>query len=195
MAAAAATATALALSSSWTTLPSRRRRGQTPPSRPCTARASVAVERAVEQGGQGEEQQRQIEGRGSGKANVRRHRVTIVDPFNDETHVLDVPEDQYILESFRDAGIELPFACRMGCCTACSVRVKSGELRQPQALGISQPLKEKGYGLLCVGYPDSDLVAELQDEDEVYVLQFGQYFAKGPVVRDDYAIELADMDE
>jgi len=30
-----------------------------------------------------------------------------------------------------------------GCCTSCAVRVKSGELRQPQALGISAELKSQ----------------------------------------------------
>lgn len=30
-----------------------------------------------------------------------------------------------------------------GCCTSCAVRVKSGQLRQPEALGISAELKEK----------------------------------------------------
>lgn len=30
-----------------------------------------------------------------------------------------------------------------GCCTSCAVRVKSGQLRQPEALGISAELKSK----------------------------------------------------
>jgi ferredoxin len=54
-----------------------------------------------------------------------------------------------------------------GCCTACAVRVKSGQLYQPEALGISAELKAKGYGLLCVGFPLSDIEVETQDEDEV----------------------------
>ncbi|CAI9772479.1 unnamed protein product [Fraxinus pennsylvanica] len=81
------------------------------------------------------------------------------------------------------------------CCTSCAVRVKSGQLRQPEALGISAELKSKGYALLCVGFPSSDLEVETQDEDEVYWLQFGRYFARGPIDRDDYALELAMGDE
>lgn len=30
-----------------------------------------------------------------------------------------------------------------GCCTSCAVRIKSGEIRQPEALGISAELKSK----------------------------------------------------
>ncbi|XP_047341118.1 ferredoxin C 2, chloroplastic isoform X2 [Impatiens glandulifera] len=82
-----------------------------------------------------------------------------------------------------------------GCCTSCAVRVKSGQLRQPEALGISAELKSQGYALLCVGYPSTDLEVETQDEDEVYWLQFGRYFARGPIERDDYALELAMGDE
>ncbi|XP_008644598.1 uncharacterized protein [Zea mays] len=82
-----------------------------------------------------------------------------------------------------------------GCCTSCAVRIKSGQIRQPEALGISAELKDKGYALLCVGFPSGDVEVETQDEDEVYWLQFGRYFARGPVERDDYALELAMGDE
>jgi len=53
----------------------------------------------------------------------------------------------------------------------------------------------QGYALLCVGFPSGDVKVETQDEDEVYWLQFGRYFARGPVERDDYALELAMGDE
>lgn len=62
----------------------------------------------------------------------------------------------------------------MGCCTACAVKVKSGELRQVEALGVSQELRDAGYGLMCVAFPVGDCELELADEDEVYELQFGR---------------------
>ncbi|KAM2554318.1 hypothetical protein TB2_018447 [Malus domestica] len=48
-----------------------------------------------------------------------------------------------------------------------------------------------GYALLCMGYPSSDLEVETQEEDEICWLQFGRYFARGLIERDDYALELA----
>ncbi|CAI5486676.1 unnamed protein product [Closterium sp. Naga37s-1] len=123
------------------------------------------------------------------------HTVTVHDRERGVTCTVDVPQDQYILQTAEEEGIKLPFACRHGCCTACAVRVISVELVQPRALGISQELKEKGYALLCVGIPLSDLEVETQDEDEVYWQQFGKYFARGPIERDDYALELAMQDE
>ncbi|XP_057847056.1 ferredoxin C 2, chloroplastic isoform X2 [Cryptomeria japonica] len=107
--------------------------------------------------------------------------VTVYDKHRGITHKFQVPEDQYILQTAEAQDISLPFACRHGCCTTCAVRVKSGVLRQPEALGISSELKSKGYALLCVGFPASDLEVETQDEDEVYWLQFGRYFARGPI--------------
>ncbi|KAB2626420.1 ferredoxin-5 [Pyrus ussuriensis x Pyrus communis] len=132
---------------------------------------------------------------GDYSASVPTHKVTVHDRQRGVSHQFLVPEDQYILHTAESQDITLPFACRHGCCTSCGVRVKSGELRQPEALGISTELKSKGYALLCVGYPSSDLEVETQDEDEVYWLQFGRYFARGPIERDDYALELAMGDE
>ncbi|AFZ14835.1 ferredoxin (2Fe-2S) [Crinalium epipsammum PCC 9333] len=96
-------------------------------------------------------------------------------------HTLTVPDDRYILHSAENQGTELPFSCRNGACTTCAVRVKSGIIHQPEALGLSPHLREQGYALLCVSYARSDLEVETQDEDEVYELQFGRYFAKGKV--------------
>ena len=96
-------------------------------------------------------------------------------------HTVQVPEDRYILQAVENQGVELPFSCRNGACTSCAVRVISGEIYQPEAMGLSPDLRDRGYALLCVAYPRSDLVVETQDEDEVYELQFGRYFGKGKV--------------
>jgi ferredoxin len=99
------------------------------------------------------------------------------------SHAVQVPDDRYILMAAESQGLDLPFACRNGACTTCAVRVCSGALHQPEAVGLSPKLRDRGYALLCVSYPCSDLVVETQDEDEVYELQFGQYFGKGKVRR------------
>lgn len=41
---------------------------------------------------------------------------------------------RYILWEAEEQGLLLPYACRMGCCTACAVRIKEGEMYQPQVL-------------------------------------------------------------
>jgi len=59
------------------------------------------------------------------------------------------------------------------------LKLISGTLQQPEAMGVSQALKDKGYALLCVAKATSDLEVETTYEDEVYDLQFGQYFGRG----------------
>ncbi|CAM6098279.1 unnamed protein product [Calypogeia fissa] len=118
------------------------------------------------------------------------HSVTIFDRQRRVSHKFSVPENQYILKAAESHNLELPASCRQGCCTACAVRIRSGELSQSEALGISSVLKEKGYGLLCVGYALSDLELETQDEDEVYMIQFGRYHGQGTIIKDDYALDL-----
>ncbi len=109
------------------------------------------------------------------------HTVTVYHRDTDKTYSFQVSEDRYILHAAEAQGVLLPFACRNGACTTCAVRILSGQVAQPEAMGLSPDLRRQGYALLCVSYPRSDLQVETQDEDEVYELQFGRYFGKGRV--------------
>ena len=113
--------------------------------------------------------------------NIPVHTVRVHDRQRNTEYTLRVPEDRYILHSAEGQGVDLPFSCRNGACTTCAVRVQSGDLAQPEAMGLSPHLRRQGYALLCVSYPRSDLYVETQDEDEVYELQFGRHFGKGRV--------------
>ncbi|WP_310427200.1 2Fe-2S iron-sulfur cluster-binding protein [Chamaesiphon sp. VAR_48_metabat_135_sub] len=112
---------------------------------------------------------------------TRNYQIKIYDRKKDTYHQVIVPSDRYILHSAEHQGLELPFSCRNGACTACAVRVISGDLYQPEAMGLSPQLQSQGYALLCVSYACSDLEVETQSEDEVYELQFGRYFGKGKI--------------
>ncbi|CAM9888393.1 unnamed protein product [Ascophyllum nodosum] len=71
--------------------------------------------------------------------------------------------------------------CRQGCCTTCAVKVLEGKVKSEGALGLVKDLRQEGYTLTCCSYPISDLVLELQEEDEVYIRQFGESFEGGGV--------------
>lgn len=111
------------------------------------------------------------------------YRVCIHNRQKNTDHSVQVPGDRYVLNSAESQGVDLPFSCRNGACTTCAVRVLSGEIHQPEAMGLSPKLRNDGYALLCVSYACSDLEVETQDEDEVYELQFGRYFGQGKVRR------------
>ncbi|WP_016952092.1 2Fe-2S iron-sulfur cluster-binding protein [Anabaena sp. PCC 7108] len=112
---------------------------------------------------------------------VQTHTIRVYNRANGTSYTLQVPEDRYILHTAEHNGVELPFSCRNGACTTCAVRVISGDIYQPEAIGLSPDLRRKGYALLCVSYARSDLEVETQDEDEVYELQFGRFFGKGKI--------------
>jgi ferredoxin len=128
--------------------------------------------------------------------------IKITDHETGEILELEVPEGRYILFEAEQQGWELPNACRMGCCTKCAVKVTKGNLEQIEALGVSKEMRDEGYALLCVAHATSDIECITQDEEEVYMKQFGDVFGKlatdknaKSVVRDDFALEIADMDE
>jgi len=107
--------------------------------------------------------------------------VVVHDRQKGRTVTARVPEGRYILHALEEQGYGLPFSCRNGCCTTCAVRIKAGSLDHREALGLSQALREQGYGLLCVARAVADVEVETQDEDEVYELQFGRHFGRGRV--------------
>ena len=107
------------------------------------------------------------------------YKVTIKNKTTGVIFREEISDEDYILREFEKKGIQLPFACRNGCCTSCAVKIISGTLDQTEAMGISKALKKKGYALLCVSRVLEDLEVITQEEDEVYELQFGQYFGNG----------------
>ncbi|OWM77459.1 hypothetical protein CDL15_Pgr016856 [Punica granatum] len=131
---------------------------------------------------------------------VPTYKVTVNDRQRGVVHEFLVPEDQYILHTAEAQNITLPFACRHDS-TLFTVDWEKivDRLRLSRFFSYCGSLMVfyecNGYALLCVGFPSSDLEVETQDEDEVYWLQFGRYFARGPIERDDYALELAMADE
>ena len=107
------------------------------------------------------------------------YKVTIRNKETGKIYQELVDGNEYILKQFEKKGLTLPFSCRNGCCTSCAVRIISGKLQQPEAMGVSQALKDQGYALLCVAKAVEDLEVETTFYDEVYELQFGQFFGQG----------------
>ena len=110
---------------------------------------------------------------------IKTYKVTIRNKETGKIYQENISDKEYILKEFEKKGLKLPFSCRNGCCTSCAVKIVSGKLEQPEAMGVSQDLKDKGYALLCVAKVIEDIEVETTYYDEVYDLQFGQYFGKG----------------
>ena len=106
------------------------------------------------------------------------HKVIIHNRKIGRTITFEVPEGEYILRSFESHGEQLPFSCRNGCCSACAVRVLSGQLDQTDGIGLSQEMQSRGYALLSISKALTPLELETQEEDEVYEKQYGKYLGK-----------------
>ena len=82
---------------------------------------------------------------------LQEQNVTII--YDDEEHVVTVGTDASILEAALDNGIDLPYSCQSGLCTACRGKCTSGNVKMDEDEGLSDAEKEEGYVLLCVGHP------------------------------------------
>ena len=106
----------------------------------------------------------------------------------EKEYKLDVPSDRYIFFYFEQLGIDLPVVnkarmCRQGCCTICTAQIVSekSKVEMEAPLGLLKDMRDKKFILTCCTMPRSDLVCELQDEDETYVKQWAEGFEGGGV--------------
>lgn len=85
--------------------------------------------------------------------------------FIHEDQTIEVQAEKPILEAAIDAGIDLPYQCRMGVCGVCGAfRVEEGIVEQPEAMFLSMSDKEEGYVLTCIAEPRSDLTIDINDK-------------------------------
>lgn len=73
-----------------------------------------------------------------------------------------VEPQRTILETALDQGIDLPYSCQSGLCTACRGKALSGQVKLDEEEGLSQSERAEGYVLTCVGHPlTDDVVIEI----------------------------------
>jgi ring-1,2-phenylacetyl-CoA epoxidase subunit PaaE len=76
--------------------------------------------------------------------------------YDGQEYKFMVEPDRTILETALDQGIDLPYSCQSGLCTACRGKALSGQVKLDEEEGLSQSERAEGYVLTCVGHPMTD---------------------------------------
>jgi ring-1,2-phenylacetyl-CoA epoxidase subunit PaaE len=94
------------------------------------------------------------------KTENKAHEVTI--RYDGQEYKVLVQPNRAILETALDQGIDLPYSCQSGLCTACRGKAISGKVKLDEEEGLSQSERAEGYVLTCVGHPlTDDVVIEI----------------------------------
>ncbi|PIB36326.1 hypothetical protein BFP72_13440 [Reichenbachiella sp. 5M10] len=79
-----------------------------------------------------------------------------------EEHEVMVPPTKSILDAGLDQGLDMPYSCQSGLCTACRAKLVKGDIDRGNADGLTDAEKEEGYVLLCVAHAQSqDIEVEI----------------------------------
>ena len=82
--------------------------------------------------------------------------------YDGQEYKVLVQPNRAILETALDMGIDLPYSCQSGLCTACRGKAISGKVKLDEEEGLSQSERNEGYVLTCVGHPlTDDVVIEI----------------------------------
>ncbi|GAA1944504.1 ferredoxin--NADP reductase [Amycolatopsis minnesotensis] len=76
-----------------------------------------------------------------------------------DTHSLDWPRQRKLLDFLLDSGIDAPFSCRAGQCSACACRITSGEVKMLNNEILDSEDLADGIVLACQSLPLTDDVS------------------------------------
>ena len=90
---------------------------------------------------------------------------------------LSCSKDQDFISAARMNGIDSPNSFCLGVCIDCESMISEISEEQEDTMGLNDDLRSKGFALLCVAYPKSDLniIIVKEVDDDLYKDQFGKY--------------------
>lgn len=84
--------------------------------------------------------------------------VDLVVELDGETHELDWPQSSKLLDLLLSKGIDAPYSCREGACSACGVILVEGEVVMENNSVLEQEDLDEGWVLACQSRPVGDAV-------------------------------------
>jgi 2Fe-2S type ferredoxin len=126
-----------------------------------------AAAAAVEAGGEGAELEEGGEAAvETGPADIPEDEIEYFEvEFLKEGTTIEVPNNEPLLDSGEDEGLDLPYACRQGQCVSCSGKITNGGNSEDYIVHDNQQMLDdgeldEGYTLTCVAYPRADFSIE-----------------------------------
>ncbi len=86
--------------------------------------------------------------------------VTIHSKHN--IYELKIKYPQNILQAALEQDVNLPFSCRGGRCSSCTVRLLSGKIKMSMNDVLTEKDLEAGLVLTCFGYAETDVVLQVE---------------------------------
>ncbi len=85
--------------------------------------------------------------------------------LDDEEHSISMNNEKgVILDAALDAGLDAPFSCRGGVCTACRAKLSKGKVEMNSNFALTDDELEEGYILTCQSHPKTDIIALSYDD-------------------------------
>jgi ferredoxin len=88
---------------------------------------------------------------------------------------IEVPDDRYILETAEEQRMELPYSCRQGVCSTCTVKTilqgrgyaNEGTVDRSEGIYLSEEQIAQGYVLIYIAHPQANCVFETHKEEVI----------------------------
>ncbi|MFK7900655.1 MAG: 2Fe-2S iron-sulfur cluster-binding protein [Cyclobacteriaceae bacterium] len=76
--------------------------------------------------------------------------------YQGQNYDFNVKPGTTVLQAALDEGVELPFSCQGGLCTACMGKLIQGKLEMRDNMALTDQEVDNGFVLTCVGHPTTD---------------------------------------